>query len=72
MSRGQVHERSTAGTCEVHGPWYARPRRDPHHLLLSLARAAPTQSASVEIGGYVVIGGSPTVASPLTETNGRP
>jgi hypothetical protein len=29
---------------------------DDHHRLLSLARAAPTESASVAIGGYVVCG----------------
>jgi hypothetical protein len=29
---------------------------DDHHRLLSLAKAAPTESASVEIGGYVVCG----------------
>jgi hypothetical protein len=27
LFRGQVHERSTAGTREVHGPWYAHPRQ---------------------------------------------
>jgi len=29
---------------------------DDHHRLLSLAKATPTESASVEIGGYVVCG----------------